>query len=73
MTDKERALKSKSFCAALWTSLYQDPNGSVSPCCVWGQGDGNSQFGNVNDSSLSEIYSSSKILSFKEKCYLVKL
>ena len=36
MNDKERALQSKSFCAALWTSIYQDPSGTVSPCCVWG-------------------------------------
>lgn len=67
MTDKERALKSKSFCSALWTSLYQDPNGSVSPCCVWGQGNDSSHFGNVNSNSLSEIYNSPKILKFKEK------
>lgn len=65
MIDKERALKSKSFCAALWTSLYQDPNGSVSPCCVWS--DGASSLGNVNDTSLKEIYKSETVVNLKEK------
>ena len=64
MTDKERALKSKSFCAALWTSIYQSPNGNVTPCCVW---DENNPLGNVNDTSLNEIFNSNKVLELKEK------
>ena len=64
MTDKERALKSNSFCAALWTSIYQDPSGKVSPCCVWEQ---NSPLGNVNESTLEEIYNSTYVGELKEK------
>ena len=64
MTNKDRALKSKSFCAALWTSIYQSPNGDVAPCCVW---DGTTPIGNVNNTSLHELYKSDKILELKEK------
>jgi MoaA/NifB/PqqE/SkfB family radical SAM enzyme len=64
MTDKERALKSKSFCAALWTSLYQSPNGDVSPCCVW---DMNKPLGNVNNTSLDSIFKSDRVLKLKNR------
>ena len=64
MTDKERALQSKSFCAALWTSIYQDPSGTVSPCCVWEQGN---PLGNVNQSTLEEIYNSVRVRELKTK------
>lgn len=67
MTNKDRALKSKSFCAALWTAIYQDPNGDVAPCCVWKEDNILKKFGNVNNSSLTEIYSSPKVLQLKEK------
>ena len=66
MNNRDRALKSKSFCAALWTAIYQNPDGSVTPCCVW-KSDSSSQLGNVNTKSLAEIYNSPKILKLKEK------
>lgn len=59
---RELALQSKTFCSALWSGIYQAPNGSVSPCCVW-----RNPLGNVNDSSISEIYKSDRVSSLKEK------
>jgi radical SAM protein with 4Fe4S-binding SPASM domain len=61
---KERALKSKSFCSALWTSIYQNPDGKISPCCVWQH---HKSLGNVNVRSIDEIYSSKKVKKLKEK------
>lgn len=59
---RELALESKTFCSALWTGIYQAPNGDVSPCCVW-----NKPLGNVNGSSINEIYKSDRILTLKQK------
>lgn len=61
---KEEILNSKSFCSALWTGIFQNPNGDVSPCCVW---DGKSPLGNVNKSSLEEIYKSKRLDELKNK------
>jgi len=59
---KEKALKSKSFCSALWTSVYQSPDGMVSPCCVF-----KTPIGNVNDDSLKDIFSSPYIKKLRKK------
>ena len=67
MTDKERALQSKSFCAALWTSIFQNPDGMVAPCCVWDSDTEQHGLGNVNKSTLDEIYKSPLVLKLKEK------
>jgi MoaA/NifB/PqqE/SkfB family radical SAM enzyme len=67
MTDRERALKSKSFCAALWTSIFQNPDGMVAPCCVWDSDTEQHGLGNVNKSTLAEIYKSPTVLKLKEK------
>tara|TARA_B110000285_G_C15125825_1_gene620184 strand:- start:514 stop:1800 length:1287 start_codon:yes stop_codon:yes gene_type:complete len=67
MTDKERALQSKSFCSALWTSIFQNPDGMVAPCCVWDSDTNQHGLGNVNKSTLSEIFKSPTVLKLKEK------
>lgn len=59
---RELALESKTFCSALWTGIYQAPDGNVSPCCVWKK-----PLGNVNDFSISEIYKSDRVRNLKEK------
>jgi organic radical activating enzyme len=60
--NKEKALKSKTFCSALWTAIYQSPNGSVSPCCVW-----RGTLGNVNNSSIDDIFNSEYVNGLKNK------
>ena len=64
---KERALKSKTFCSALWTAIFQNPDGKIAPCCVWQTNEQLTGLGNVNEKSISEIYKSSKVSSLKEK------
>ena len=59
---KELALKSKSFCSALWTSLYQNPDGNVAPCCVW-----KGTLGNVKDDTLDDIFSSNHVKNIRKK------
>lgn len=59
---KEKALKSKTFCSALWTAIYQSPNGSISPCCVW-----NGSLGNVNNTSIEDVFNSEYVNRLKNK------
>lgn len=62
MNNREKALQSKSFCSALWAGIFQNPDGMVSPCCVWRK-----PLGNVNNQSIEEIYSSDRIQTLKQK------
>lgn len=61
---KDKALKSKTFCSALWNAIYQNPDGKVAPCCVWNS---SSPLGDANKQSISEIYKSSTIKKYKQK------
>jgi radical SAM protein with 4Fe4S-binding SPASM domain len=61
---KSLLVDSKSFCVAPWMSVYVHPNGNVLPCCIW---DLNDPLGNINKSSLSEIYQSDKSKEIKGK------
>ena len=60
----------KPYCVAPWTSLYVDPGGIVFPCCVWQdkqQAAGKAKgFGNLNNNSLQEIYTSEEALRVKK-------
>ena len=60
----------KPYCIAPWTSLYVDPKGTVFPCCVWqdtGMSSGDMKgFGNLNNQSLQEIYTSEEALRVKK-------
>jgi len=58
---KEQALKSKSFCSAPWTAVYQAPNGDISPCCIW-----KGSLGNANNENLDDIFSSDKVKKIKK-------
>jgi len=61
---KSLLVDSKSFCVAPWMSVYVHPNGNVLPCCNW---DLNDPLGNINKSTLNEIYKSDKSKDIKSK------
>lgn len=61
---KEKAIASKSFCAAPWSAIYQKPNGVVAPCCIW---NGDEGFGNVNEKNIEEVYLDEKATEVKSK------
>lgn len=61
---KSLLVDSKSFCVAPWMSVYVHPNGNVLPCCNW---DLNDPLGNVNNSSIIDIYTSEKSMEIKSK------
>jgi radical SAM protein with 4Fe4S-binding SPASM domain len=50
--------QSKTFCLAPWVSLYINPSGNVTPCCIY---DENYSFGNINSQSLNEIYNKPEV------------
>lgn len=60
----ENLKKSKTFCLAPWMSIHNWPDGKVYPCCVWDSGD---PVGNVNDTSLKELWNSEKFKDARVK------
>ena len=62
--DIDKLKKSKTFCLAPWMSIHNWPDGKVYPCCVWDSGD---PVGNVNDTSLKELWNSEKFKDARVK------
>lgn len=56
MTDQEY------FCAAAWTAIYLDPDGTVDFCCT-----AKNNLGNIKDQSIKEILSSPRVKELREK------
>lgn len=56
MTDNEY------FCAAAWTALYLDTDGTVDFCCI-----GKNKLGNIRDSSVEEILHSDRVRHIRER------
>ncbi|MBY0517869.1 MAG: twitch domain-containing radical SAM protein [Bacteriovoracaceae bacterium] len=56
---------SKVFCSIPWSHLQVDPNGDVRPCCIM-QPMQNSVIGNINKTSLEEIWNSDGIKSLRK-------
>jgi MoaA/NifB/PqqE/SkfB family radical SAM enzyme len=54
----------KTLCLAPWLSLHTWPDGSTFPCCVW---DADDPIGNINDSSLPEIWNGDKLRDVRKK------
>lgn len=50
------------FCAAAWTGLYLDPDGSVDFCCVAKNG-----LGNIKEQSIQEILSGPRVREIRER------
>jgi radical SAM protein with 4Fe4S-binding SPASM domain len=50
-------MTSKTFCILPWIHFYANPDGNVLPCCI---GDHNSPLGNIQQSSIIEIWNSEK-------------
>ena len=52
--------ENKSFCLAPWLSIHTWPDGKTFPCCIWNSND---PVGNVNDSTLKEIWNNDRMKS----------
>lgn len=50
------------FCAAAWTGLYLDPDGSVDFCCV-----AKNKLGNIKDQSIQDILQSPRVREIRER------
>lgn len=61
------AKTSKTFCVLPWIEQYVGPQGEVTPCCVYGQGEKSIKLGDLHDSNLKEIWNNdaSKALRLK--------
>ncbi len=55
MLDKDKLLKSKTFCMIPWTHLHTWPDGRVLTCCM---SDMNDSMGNLKDMSLEQAWNS---------------
>ena len=54
--NKDKLLKSKTFCMLPWTHMHLWPSGNTYPCCIW---DSTKPLGNYNkESSLKDIWNS---------------
>jgi len=51
-------LKGDTICLAPWISIHNWPDGKTYPCCLW---DSNDPVGNLNESSIEEIWNSDKM------------
>ena len=49
------------FCAAPWTSVYVDPDGTVDNCCV-----AKNRIGNVNTDNINDVVAGPKLLAVKQ-------
>lgn len=56
--------ENKSFCMAPWMSIHVWPDGKTFPCCLW---DVKEPLGNINDSSLMDIWNSDKMKEARVK------
>lgn len=56
--------KNKALCLAPWASIHTWPDGKTFPCCLW---DSSDPIGNVNDSTLEELWNSPKIKNARLK------
>lgn len=50
--------KNRALCLAPWASIHTWPDGKTFPCCLW---DSSDPIGNINDSSLEELWNSPKL------------
>ena len=50
------------FCAAAWTALYLDTDGTVDFCCI-----GKNKLGNIRDSSVEEILQSDRVRQIRQQ------
>ena len=55
MLDKDKLLKSKTFCMLPWTHLHTWPDGRVLTCCM---SDSNDAMGNLKEISLEQAWNS---------------
>lgn len=64
--------KSKVFCMMPWVHFHVTQQGTVTPCCQapWQL---EAAFGEINSSTISEIWNSTKIRSFRKNLYEGKL
>jgi hypothetical protein len=62
-----KAKTSKTFCVLPWIEQYVGPQGEVTPCCVYGQGEKFKKLGDLHTSNLKEIWNNdeSKALRLK--------
>lgn len=56
-----------TFCVLPWIHLYVGTDGNVLPCC---QGDRSMPLGNINDTSISAILNSEKIIKIRQQMIL---
>jgi len=52
----QKAKTSKTFCILPWIEQYVGPQGEVTPCCVYGQGEKSIKLGDLHDNNLKEIW-----------------
>ena len=57
MPDKDKLLKSKTFCMIPWTHLHTWPDGRVLTCCM---SDMNDSMGNLKDMTLEQAWNSTQ-------------
>ena len=66
--DYVNGVTNDELCLNPWSSVSIHANGNVGPCCVM-QGD-DVVYGNVNDSTLSEIWNGSEVAAFRKNMRL---
>jgi hypothetical protein len=62
-----KAKSSKTFCILPWIEQYVGPQGEVTPCCVYGQGEKFKKLGDLHDNNLKEIWNNDLSKSLRLK------
>lgn len=65
MSDKSIPTGYENFCSAPWSTIYIEPSGAVGPCCIIQRPA--DTYGNLNESSFTDIVNGEKLKSFRKK------